>query len=100
MVAELAELARSLGLLFMSTPLDLPSVELLEPLVDAFKIASGDNDFLPLLERVGASGKPVIVSSGLVDLDGVRSAKAALEARGAEVAVLHASRRTRRRRRS
>jgi N,N'-diacetyllegionaminate synthase len=89
-VAELAELAHSLGLLFMSTPLDLPSVELLEPLVDAYKIASGDNDFFPLLDRVGGVGKPVVVSTGLVDLSGVRAAKAAVEAKGAEVAVLHA----------
>lgn len=89
-VEELAELAHSLGLLFMSTPLDLDSVELLEPLVDAFKIASGDNDFLPLLERVGESRKPVIVSTGLVDIAGARNAKGVVEARGAEVAVLHA----------
>jgi N,N'-diacetyllegionaminate synthase len=89
-VEELAELAHSLGLLFMSTPLDLPSVELLAPLVDAYKIASGDNDFIPLLERVGAARKPVIVSTGLADLGGVRTAKAAVEAQGAEVAVLHA----------
>jgi N,N'-diacetyllegionaminate synthase len=49
LVAELAGLARSLGLLFLSTPLDLESAALLEPLVDAFKIASGDNDFWPQL---------------------------------------------------
>jgi sialic acid synthase SpsE len=89
-VRELAELAHSQGLLFMSTPLDLESVELLEPLVDAFKIASGDNDFFPLLDRVGRTGKPVIVSTGLVNLGGARTAKAAVAAHGAEVAVLHA----------
>jgi N,N'-diacetyllegionaminate synthase len=87
LVEELAEIARSLGLLFMSTPLDLDSVDLLEPLVDAYKIASGDNDFFPLLERVAATGKPAIVSTGLVDVDGAR---AAVEALGGDVAVLHA----------
>lgn len=89
-VEDLAELAHSLGLLFLSTPLDLPSADLLEPLVDAYKIASGDNDFLPLLERVGDFGKPVIVSTGLVDLAGAGAAKVAVEARGAPVAILHA----------
>jgi N,N'-diacetyllegionaminate synthase len=89
-VVELAELAHSQGLLFMSTPLDLPSVDVLEPLVDAFKIASGDNDFQPLLERVGRAGKPVIVSTGLVDLKGARSAKETVETHGGDVAVLHA----------
>lgn len=90
-VEELAALARSLGIVFMSTPLDLPSVDLLEPLVDAYKIASGDNDFLPLLERVGATGKPVIVSTGLVSLSGARAAVEALKRSGAaDVGVLHA----------
>jgi N,N'-diacetyllegionaminate synthase len=70
--ASLAELAHAEGLLFISTPLDLGSVDVLEPLVDAFKVASSDNDFFPLLERVAATGKPVIVSSGLVDLEGIR----------------------------
>lgn len=90
-VEGLAGLAHSLGLLFLSTPLDLDSVDLLEPFVDAYKIASGDNDFLPLLERVARSGKPAILSTGLVDLEGARAAKRALEDHAAgEVAVLHA----------
>jgi sialic acid synthase SpsE len=85
-VEEVAELARSLGLLFLSTPLDLESVAMLEPLVDAYKIASGDNDFVPLLERVAASDKPVIVSSGLSDLAQIERAVAHFE--GRELAVL------------
>jgi N,N'-diacetyllegionaminate synthase len=94
-VVELAEQARSLELLFLSTPLDLGSAELLEPLVDAYKIASGDNDFLQLLERVADTGKPVIVSTGLVDLEGARAAKASIERRwdangaSGELAILH-----------
>ena len=56
-VTALAGLARELGVLFISTPLDLGSVDLLEPLVDAYKVASGDNDFLPLLDRL-ADGEP------------------------------------------
>jgi sialic acid synthase SpsE len=86
LVAELAELARSEGLLFVSTPLDLESAEMLEPLVDAYKIASGDNDFVPLLDRVAASGKPVILSTGLSDLEGAKRAAAHFE--GRELAVL------------
>jgi N,N'-diacetyllegionaminate synthase len=66
--AELEQLAHALGLLFISTPLDLGSVGVLEPLVDAFKIASGDNDFYALMAAVARTGKPVIVSSGMSEL--------------------------------
>ncbi len=60
-------------MLFVSTPLDLGSAELLEPLVDAYKVASGDNDFVPLLDRLADSDRPLIVSTGLLDLDGIRA---------------------------
>ena len=65
---RLAGLAHELGLLFISTPFDLPSVSVLVPLVDAFKISSGDNTFFPLIASVAATGKPIIVSSGLLGL--------------------------------
>lgn len=67
-VADLATLARDEGLLFLSTPLDLGSVDLLEELVDAYKVASGDNDFVPLLDRIAAAEKPTVVSTGLSDI--------------------------------
>lgn len=67
--AELSVHARELGLAFLSTPFDLSSVEGLTPLVDAFKVASGDNDFIPLLRSVCASGKPLVVSTGLTDME-------------------------------
>jgi len=67
--ASLAALAKGLGLLFVSTPFDLQSAAALEPLVDAYKIASGDNTFYPLLDAVAATGKPLLISSGVSDLD-------------------------------
>ncbi|WP_454021035.1 N-acetylneuraminate synthase family protein [Azospirillum sp. Marseille-Q6669] len=92
---RLAERARKAGLLFLSTPLDLPSLAVLEPLVDAVKIASGDNTFVPLLRAAAATGKPMIVSTGLARLDEVAFAKALVESvwasRGADpgLALLH-----------
>jgi N,N'-diacetyllegionaminate synthase len=65
----LADHARSRDLLFISTPLDLGSAEVLEPLVDAFKIASGDNTFWPLIDRVASTSKPLLISAGLTGLD-------------------------------
>src|SRR5262249_39299044 len=64
---KLAETARRAGVMFLSTPLDLGSADFLAPLVAAFKIASGDNTFFPLLETVARHGKPVILSGGLAD---------------------------------
>ena len=66
-VTHLHDVARDVGVAFLATPLDLESASFLEPLVDAFKIASGDNLFLPLLRHVAASGRPVVVSAGLSD---------------------------------
>jgi N,N'-diacetyllegionaminate synthase len=92
---RLAELARSLGLLFMSTPLDMGSADFLAGLVDAFKIASGDNNFLPLIARAVESGKPVIISTGASDLEQVKSTVAFARGRAQAVgstgglAILH-----------
>lgn len=69
---RLADAAHEQGLLFLSTPLDLESARMLEPLVDAFKIASGDNTFFPLIDHVAGTGKPLVLSSGLLDLESIR----------------------------
>lgn len=84
--AELAELAHTRSLLFVSTPLDLHSVDALVPFADALKVASGDIDFLPLLERVAATGMPSILSSGQSDLDDLDRAVGVL---GNGIGVLH-----------
>lgn len=75
---HLRDVARSAGVQFLSTPFDCESVALLDPLVPAFKVASGDNDFVPLLEAVAATGKPVLLSTGMTDLAGVDMAQACM----------------------
>ena len=76
---HLAGVAKAAGVLFLATPFDVDAVALLDPWVPAFKVASGDNDFVALLEAVGATGKPVLLSTGGTDLAGVRRAIATLE---------------------
>lgn len=66
---ELAHLARSLGVIFFSTPLDLISAKFLNTLQPVFKIASGDNNCLPLIDTVASFGKPMIISTGLADFN-------------------------------
>jgi len=64
---ELHQEAGRVGVLFLSTPFDPDSVEFLKQLVPAFKIASGDSNYQQLLQKIAATGKPVIVSTGLSD---------------------------------
>jgi N,N'-diacetyllegionaminate synthase len=65
---QLARQAESLGLVFFSTPFDLASARFLDTIQPLFKIASGDNNFFPLIETVAAFKKPMIVSTGLADI--------------------------------
>jgi N,N'-diacetyllegionaminate synthase len=87
----LEQLARTRGLIFFSTPLDLVSARFLQPLVDVFKVASGDNDFLPLIQQLAATGKPLIISTGLADLAHLERVAAFAREHGADghLAFLH-----------
>lgn len=66
---QLSDLAHSFGLLFIATPLDLASAKALEQMVDIYKIASGDNNFYPLIAQVTKTNKPIIVSTGASGLE-------------------------------
>jgi N-acetylneuraminate synthase len=86
----LAERAHALGLSFTSTPFYRRAVDVLEPLVDAFKLASYQVLWLDLLRAVAATGKPVVLATGLATLDEVRAAVDALAEAGArDLTLLH-----------
>ena len=72
-----------LGIMFLSTPFDVQSADLLDQLeVAAFKIPSGELTNTALLRHVARKGKPMIISTGMADLMEV---DAALRACGEEV---------------
>jgi pseudaminic acid synthase len=66
---EIFARARKLGLIPFSTPFDNSSVDFLENLdVDCYKIASFENTDVNLIRKVASTGKPIIVSTGMMDL--------------------------------
>jgi N-acetylneuraminate synthase/N,N'-diacetyllegionaminate synthase len=74
-LAPLAAHAAARGLLFLSTPFDEASADLLETLgVPAYKVPSGEVTNHPLLAHVARKGKPVLVSTGMSTLGEVAEA--------------------------
>lgn len=76
---ELHEFAKQLGIIFLSTPFDESSVDLLVELqVPAIKAGSGELTNLPLLAYIGSKGLPVLLSTGMGTLGEVEEALEAL----------------------
>ncbi len=65
--AEMRDHAHVRGLGFIVSPFSVAAVRMLGPIVDAWKVASGEVQNEPLLEAIKADGKPVIVSHGMSD---------------------------------
>ena len=87
---ELQEYANFMGISFIATPFDLPSVDFLEGVeIPFYKVASGSITNPLLLRKIAATGKPIVASFGGIDYETMEKAVEALTARGSELVMLH-----------
>ena len=92
---ELIEYCKSKNIMFLSTPFDLDSVDLLDELgLSLFKIPSGEITNLPYLRKIGTLNKEIILSTGMADMGEIEDALDILIEAGTaknSITVLHAN---------
>lgn len=88
---RLIEACNQAGIMFMSTPHGhIDSAKLLQPMIEAWKVGSGDLTNLPFLRFLGESGKPVILSTGMATIAEIKEAVTTIEATGnQQIIILH-----------
>jgi N-acetylneuraminate synthase len=89
-LAPLAERCKMRGIQFSCTPFYLDAVHELRPFVDFYKVASYELLVTPLLQACAATGKPVVLSTGMATIDEIAAAADTLKAAGAnDITLLH-----------
>src|SRR6185295_919694 len=82
--------AEKLGLIYLSTPFSRAAADRLEGMgVPAYKIGSGECNNYPLVRHIAASRKPVILSTGMNDIQSIRPSVEILRAAGVPYALMH-----------
>ena len=91
--AEELELKRYIekkGAIFLSTPFSRKAADrLVKFRVKAFKIGSGECNNYPLVDYIASFGKPIIISTGMNDVNSIRKAIKILDKRKVQYAILH-----------
>lgn len=87
---RVADYCRQKGILYLCTPWDAQSVDVLEGFgVPAYKVASADLTNLPLLDKLASTGKPLILSTGMSRPEEVRVTADFLRRRNCNFVLLH-----------
>jgi N,N'-diacetyllegionaminate synthase len=86
---QLRDYCREKQIDFLSTPFSFAAVDQLAEMdVAAYKVSSGDLTHLPLLRHIAKTGKPIILSTGMGNMDEIAEATAAIRAEGNQRIVL------------
>lgn len=87
---ELAKYCKEVGIVFLSTPFDIESIRFLNDLQDIWKVPSGEITNYPYLVEIGRTGKRVILSTGMADMDEIDNAIRVLKENGtSDITILH-----------
>lgn len=87
---KLKEYIESKGMIFISTPFSRAAADRLDRMnVEAYKIGSGECNNYPLIEHIASFGKPMVVSTGMNDLESVKKTVKILEKHNIDYALLH-----------
>jgi N-acetylneuraminate synthase len=87
---KLKEYVEKLGMIFMSTPFSRAAADRLEKIgVSSYKIGSGECNNYPLIEHIASFGKPMIVSTGMNNIESVKKTVSILQKYSIQYALLH-----------
>ena len=89
--SRLKQYCEEVGITFLSTPFDLESAAFLDELgVPFWKIPSGEVTNLPYLEALAKTGRPVVMSTGMCEMDEIEAALRVLRENGtSDIRLLH-----------
>jgi len=87
---KLKQYVEGKGMIYLSTPFSRAAADRLEGLgVPAYKIGSGECNNYPLVRHIAGFGKPVILSTGMNDVDSIRPSVEILRSAGVPIALTH-----------
>ena len=87
---KLKEYVESKGMIFISTPFSRAAADRLERMgVKAYKIGSGECNNYPLIDHIASFGKPIILSTGMNDIDSIRKSVEIMEKHKVKYSLLH-----------
>lgn len=87
---RLKDYVESKGMIFLSTPFSRAAADRLERMnVSAYKIGSGECNNYPLIEHIAQFGKPMIVSTGMNDIESIKKTVSILEEYHIDYALMH-----------